>query len=346
STHQTPRTPREEILAGLFAEVLDLPSVGVHDSFFDLGGHSLLATRLTSRIRTTLNAELTVRDLLDSPSVAALAELMESGGARNPFDVLLPLRPSGDRPPLFCIHPGVGFGWSYAGLLTSIGKDRPLYAIQARSLSEPGLCPPSVEDMARDYIEQIRTVQPTGPYHILGWSFGGLVAFAMGVELQRQGEEIGFLSILDTYPGKEYEIGDDRVPEHMALAMLLEDFGCEVDPDDLPTLSRDQFAQIMHEQVDSLNFLEIGQIHNLIDTWTNNIELVRRFSPGRFDGDALLFTAAMGRTENSPSRDSWDPYVSGSVKKIDIACTHGGMMQPDHAKEIGRLISAQLDKNA
>ncbi|WP_262844593.1 non-ribosomal peptide synthase/polyketide synthase, partial [Sphaerisporangium corydalis] len=91
---QGPRDPREEILCGLFAEVLGLASVGVHDSFFDLGGHSLLATRLISRIRSALNIELGVRDLFDAPTVAGIAAAVAPGRARHARPV------SGARPEL------------------------------------------------------------------------------------------------------------------------------------------------------------------------------------------------------------------------------------------------------
>ncbi|MGW3051679.1 thioesterase domain-containing protein, partial [Kitasatospora sp. NPDC001175] len=346
TTTTTPRTPHEEIIAGIITDLLQLPTINTTDNFFDLGGHSLLATRLITRINTTLNTNLTIRDLFDNPTTTQLAHLTQSGGTKDPFDVLLPLRPTGDKSPLFCIHPGLGFGWPYSALLSNIGKDRPLYAIQARSLGTPGLRPASVEDMARDYIEQMRSVQPTGPYHVLGWSFGGLVTHTVAVELQQQGEEVEFVAILDTYPGEEYAFGTVEVTENEALALLLDDFGLRVEEADLPSLDRDRFAEIMHSQVEAVQFLRLDQVRNLVDTWVHNVDLLRQFRPGTFKGNALLFTATTGRTEASPSRDSWDRYVDGVVYKVDVACSHGEMMQPGPAAEIGRVISAALDSRS
>lgn len=196
--------------------------------------------------------------------------------------------------------------------------------------------------MARDYVEQIRTVQPTGPYHLLGWSFGGTVVHAMAVELQRQGEEVAFLTILDTYPGDEYDFGTERVAENLALARLLADLGYEVGEADLASLDRDRFAEIIHDQVESVRFMGVERVRHLADTWVNNVELVRVFRPGTFKGDVVLFTAAEGRTDSSPSRDSWDPYVDGQVRKIDVACAHRDMMRAGPAAEIGRVIAAEL----
>ncbi|MFF2952819.1 alpha/beta fold hydrolase, partial [Kitasatospora sp. NPDC057965] len=316
------------------------------DSFFDLGGHSLLATRLVSRARTVLGADLTIRDLFEAPTVTAFAGAVEGHeGSRDPFDVLLPLRTTGTRAPLFCMHPGVGFGWSYASLLGSLGQDRPLYALQARSLADPDRCPPDVETMARDYLEQIRAVQPSGPYHLLGWSFGGLVAFAMATELQRLGEQVGLLAILDAYPSSEYGIDGARIPERQALRLLLEDFGCEVDEDELAGIARERFAEIVAEKVDSLRFLDAPHIANLVGTWINNIEMVRKFVPANFKGDLVFFVATRGRGPESPQLESWVPYVSGRIKDIDVPCTHADMMKPGPGADIGRTVRAELDRN-
>lgn len=173
-TGRGPRTPQEEILCDLFMEVLHLPRVGIDDRFFDLGGHSLLAVQLMSRIREALGVELSIGNLFEAPTVAGLAERLEMGSSQSALDVLLPLRTSGDKPPLFCVHPAGGLSWCYAGLMTNIGTDYPIYGLQARGIGQREELPKTLDDMAADYIKQIRTVQPKGPYHLLGWSWAGM----------------------------------------------------------------------------------------------------------------------------------------------------------------------------
>ncbi|NEE56853.1 AMP-binding protein, partial [Streptomyces sp. SID8455] len=103
-----PRTPREDVLCSLFAEVLEREQVLIDEDFFDLGGHSLLATRLIGRIRATLGVDASIRSLFEAPTVAALAERLQDGAEDNPLATLLPLRTTGSLPPLFCVHPAGG----------------------------------------------------------------------------------------------------------------------------------------------------------------------------------------------------------------------------------------------
>ncbi|MEU6126725.1 amino acid adenylation domain-containing protein, partial [Streptomyces sp. NPDC047123] len=208
---RAPRTPREAALCALFAEVLEVASVGVDDDFFDLGGHSLLATRLVNRVRAELGITASIRSVFEAPTVAALAGRLGGDGGEgarddDPFAPLLRLREgraATERPadaPYFLIHPVVGIGWCYTGFITRLGPDATVYALQARGLDPADPCAADIAEMAADYAARIRAVRPQGPYRLVGWSFGGLVAHEVAVRLQAEGAEVELLALLDSYP--------------------------------------------------------------------------------------------------------------------------------------------------
>lgn len=195
-----PATAVEGVLAGLFAEALGLETVGREDSFFELGGDSLRGMRLIARIREVLDAVVGVRDLFASPTVAAIAGMLNNTSDVGDFDRVLPLRADGTRPPLFCLPPGQGLSWRYAALTRHLPAEYPIYGLQSRGLTSAEELPHSIEEMAADYFELIRSLQPTGPYHLLGWSLGGVIAHALAAHIESQGEQVALLAVLDGYP--------------------------------------------------------------------------------------------------------------------------------------------------
>ena len=149
-----------------------------------------------SRIREALGVELGIGDLLRSAYSSGLAERLEIRGSQSALDVMLPLRTGGVKHPLFCVHPAGGLSWCYAGLMTALGKEYPIYGFRPAGIARQEELPETLDDMAADYIRHIRTIQPTGPYRLLGWSLGGNVVHAIATQLQEQGEEYRFLSCL------------------------------------------------------------------------------------------------------------------------------------------------------
>jgi hypothetical protein len=197
---RAPSTPGEQAISRVFAELLGVERVGLDDSFFELGGNSLLATQVAARLGAELGEKVPVVWLFTAPTPAGLAAQLDNrrSGHIDPeaaFDVLLPLRPSGSAEPLFCVHPLGGIAWSFAGLAAHLDADRPIYGLQSPALSsDSSSLPDSIEDWAHRYVKAIRTVQPQGPYHLLGWSLGGVLAHAMAVQLQSEGEQVALLA--------------------------------------------------------------------------------------------------------------------------------------------------------
>nr|WP_267880343.1 non-ribosomal peptide synthetase [Streptomyces sp. HCCB10043] len=309
---RAPASGREEVLCGLFAEVLRLPQVGVDGNFFELGGHSLLGVRLADRIRSVLGVEIGIRDLFEAPTPEALAaRFADAGMTREALGGLLPIRARGNRPPYFCVHPAGGTGWCYVPLTRHMPEDQPLYALQGRGVGPvPEELPSSVRDMAADYVAQIRAVQETGPYHLLGWSFGGIVAHEMAVLLRAEGHEVASLVIMDAYPMPEEERADDSAGPVDLTEVVVQGagrFGAELTPEEI-----DRFARVID----------------------NNARIQRAHVPGVFDGDVLVVVAAADREESGADAGLWAPHVSGVTAETEVPCRHDDMAHPDMLRRI------------
>ncbi|MEO3849884.1 amino acid adenylation domain-containing protein [Streptomyces sp. B8F3] len=319
------RTSRERLVRDLFAEALGVAQVGVDDDFFALGGHSLLVIKLVRRIETVLGSRMNIRDLFDTPTPAGLAAKLDTLGTADPLTPMLPLR-TGEDSPLFCIHPAAGIGWSYAALLSHLDSSRPLYALQATGLGAPDLAPRSVDELVGDYVRRVRAQQPNGPYSLLGWSVGGLIAHLIAVRLQHEGEEVDFLALLDSYPrahgtsGRAATTRDTDV--HRALA---ESLGEEVSP---------------NGGLAGLTDLDISL---LVKVFAETRSLFADVLLGTFRGDMLLFTATADKPDDPATLSHvWREHVSGHIEVVPVDCTHGEMTQPGAMSVIGPAIADRL----
>jgi thioesterase domain-containing protein len=326
---RAPRTPQEEILCGLFAEVLGIEQVGVDDNFFELGGHSLLAIRLISRIRSSMDSEISIRSLFEAPTVEALTKRLTRGRpALSDFEVLLPIRPLGSKLPLFCIHDAGGFSWPYSKLMRHIPAEHPIYGLQARNLTQRARRPRSIDEMAEDYIGFMRRIQPHGPYNLLGWSFGGLVAHAIATQLQSMGEEVALLALLDSYP-----------VQHESAQVVFDD-----DSENLSTqVAINPIMNLLDVlRREGLSTLKEHHYEAIMDTFKNNTRLMRTFEPQPFRGAMSLFVAMV--SEAKPPVEFWRPHVAGEIRVHPIDCAHDNMMDPIPAEKISAVLAGELGK--
>ncbi|MCR9258158.1 MAG: alpha/beta fold hydrolase [Pseudomonadaceae bacterium] len=218
SDFEEPRDKTEIKLAELWGKLLGVEGVGIHDSFFDLGGHSLVAVRLFNEIRELFGTDLPMSVLMQSPTIADLASIIRGGPvgeggesdadseeSEKPtnalqFQHVVPMQsgPVGGATPLFVVAGMFGNVLNLSHLANLLGEERPFYALQARGLYGDSVPHESFEEMATDYIKEIRQVQPEGPYLLGGYSGGGLVAYEIARQLMAVGEEVLHVIMLDT----------------------------------------------------------------------------------------------------------------------------------------------------
>lgn len=183
-----PRDAIEKTLAKLWQEVLGIPRVGAKDNFFDLGGKSLMAARLFTKIIHRFGKELPLTTLIHAPTLELLANELRTTATKANYATLVPMRNGGSRPPFFCVHGGAGSTLFMHRLAAKMDFEQPFYGIEPEGLDGRRFQRTTVEEIAAHYISEIRKVQPSGPYYLGGYCFGGIVAFEMAQQLQRQGE--------------------------------------------------------------------------------------------------------------------------------------------------------------
>lgn len=200
-----PCNETEQQLLKIWQDCLNVSSISTHDSFFELGGHSLLALRLWSKVQKAFNCDLPLATLFQAPTIAQLAERLHSAPDSIVCSPICPSlvviqagKPGISKPPLFCIHVlGKGLQY-YRPLLPYLDPDQPVYGLSTQAVGE-AFPSNQVKDLADHYIQQIRQIQPQEPYCLIGYSFGGLIAFEMARKLTVQGQKVSFLGLIDTY---------------------------------------------------------------------------------------------------------------------------------------------------
>ncbi|WP_270486880.1 non-ribosomal peptide synthetase [Gordonia jacobaea] len=346
---RAPRPGTETTIAAIFIEVLGLPDdeIAADASFFDLGGNSLQATTLTDRLSSALGVEIRAHQVFAAPTVAELASQIDpashepdngTAGSRSAWEVLIPLRSApresaSAKAPLFVVHPAIGLSWAFASLLPHLEPDRPVYGLQHPTLSgRPA--PSSLGELAAYYAEQIQSVAPTGPYHLLGWSLGGIIAQEIAVILQGSGEVIGDLTILDSYVLSDRP---DLVTEP-SIGELMSEFGITTtDPTASPDVDDAWHAvRSAGGMLAGLSRAEFGTVHRVFEQAGS---LANPWRPRVFHGDITFVSATRAPQRGARAVDGWRPYVDGHIRNIDVDCTHARMLLPHNVVDFAHALA-------
>jgi pimeloyl-ACP methyl ester carboxylesterase len=323
-SRRLPRNAREEVLCGLFAEVLGRRAVGIDDGFFDLGGHSLLAGRLTSRVRSVLGVEMSVQSLFESPTVAGLAGRLDDGTS-NSLAALLPLRAQGDLDPVFFLPPIGGLSWSYARFLPYIPKGHPVYGLQATRFAGDANRPKSFRELAATYLQLIREVCPGGLCSLMGWSFGGVTAQEIAVTWEASGGDVRALVLLDA------------VPAGQGMSMTSEDLSGESLRAIMESI-RGSVGGASGELTDSV-FRELSEIAE------HCLRLAQAHSSRMFGGRAVSFETEESRPERDRVGVSWPDLIRRGVDTHLLLCTHEEVMDAAVVRQTGPIVAEVMTRS-
>ena len=282
-------------LANLWEDVLGIHPVGITDNFFEIGGHSFLALRLTGQIQKRFGQELPLASLFQSGTIQQQAAVLRRRIKTPSRSPLIVIQPDGTGRPFFCVHEVTGSALGYVTLSRFLGADQPFYAFQTHDINGGHKHYADLGEMAADYIEAMLAVQPEGPYRLGGWSYGGLVAFEMAQQLQRQGREVSLLALLDTAaptPDVEQAAEDDAA----LLAGFARVHNLHISSDELRRLEPDEQLNSVLARAglrDSLpTEVEVKRLRKLLDTSRSNHRAAARYVPQTYPRRLTLFRSA------------------------------------------------------
>ncbi|NEW57847.1 amino acid adenylation domain-containing protein, partial [Nocardia cyriacigeorgica] len=254
------------------------------------------------------------------------------------LDVLLPIRPDGTEPALFCVHPSSGMAWSYLGLAERLRPGRPIYGLQAPDLSGREPSARSIDEFADRYIREIRAVQPDGPYHLLGWSFGGLIAHAMAAKLRTAGQTVGVVALLDADTA---DIDGDSI-ERLTPGGFVNSFGSVFGIDNVPAdATAREAAELIRERFGGISIIDADTIERMAGSYNASARTRTGYRRPRYDGDILYFSATVDSSDIF-GPDGWRPYVTGTIANHDVEITHDEMTTPYALSIIAQVLDTQL----
>ncbi|MEY2856838.1 MAG: hypothetical protein RLZZ74_1150 [Cyanobacteriota bacterium] len=337
-----PRTATEEQLVTIWQEVLGLESIGINHNFFHLGGHSLLAVTLSTKIEQTFATKLPFGIVFQMPTLEQQANFLDQQ-EQKPYSActFAPIQPKGTKPPLFLFQ-GVGI---YYPLSSQLGEDQPVYGLAVEMIDDSQLRFERIADLVAIYVQEIKRIQPHGPYFLGGLSFGGMVALEAAQQLQSQGEEVALLALFDTWDPKAYTM-------HPLRKRLLTHLGkfCQSPVQylflKLTYTNKFKFLHQFNLNLSPKNH-QAKKDHQLNKVPQTYLKAQQDYVPQIYSGQVVLFKA-MGEYEdmltfgNFEDQFGWSKLITGGLEIINIAGDHFGILKEPYVEILARELKRCL----
>ena len=338
----------ERQLADIWQTTLGLERVSVRASFFSLGVGSLAALRLITKMNRVYGTDLGLASLISASTIQSLAELIHTRFAPNTSSSVVPLQPQGNKPPLFILHGVGGNVVNFYGLAMRMGPDQPVYGIQSQALlsNQPALL--RLKDMAAHYLADIRKVQPHGPYHLLGYSFGGTVVLEMAHQLHAAGEQVALLGMIDS-KSKDYA----NTLAHMKSVQERINHRLTRFRGNTGALSLPERVKYVGEKISTrairfacmaaarLRFRQVPAF--MRSAYDINYVAVQSYNPPRFHGRLVLFRASEQDAADAPFDLGWSSVFTEPVEIHELPGDHERIfLEPNIDELAGSLKSALM----
>ncbi|MBM0743313.1 amino acid adenylation domain-containing protein [Phormidium sp. CLA17] len=363
-----PTTATEAQLVQIWEEVLGINGVGITDNFFELGGHSLLVAQLSNQIFQAFGVDLPLSILLQAPTIAQLAAVLS-----EPLQVesVVLLRLGGNKPPVFLIHDGDGETLLYRTLAHQLDPERSIYGIQPCSNANHPILHTRIADMASDYLQKIRSIQPEGPYYLGGLCAGGVLAYEVACQLQQQGQMVSMVALFDAvYPALDRsQWVQNQRRDRLAKAMGQDQSITLLNLIRRLTTLIKKARNLLHYEVTSflqrnLDETKLRLFRHYLDQQQTPPQflghiLVRKtylFAEAEYaqdiklEGRLVLLRATQGEGGDHPYQEiytdpelGWGQHVTQKVDVYDVPGGHSSMLQLPHVKVIADILQTYLN---
>ncbi|MBT9393363.1 amino acid adenylation domain-containing protein [Hymenobacter sp. NST-14] len=346
-----PATPRQARLAAIWQRVLALDDIGNTDNFFELGGNSLLALKLMGAIEDETGQRLPISALFTAPTIRELAQLLEARPAGQGWQALVPIKPQGSKPPLYLVH-GMGLNvMIFNDISRRLDPEQPVYGLQAIGLD--GVTEPleSIEEMATAFLEEMLAHNPTGPYALAGYSFGGLIAFEMAQQLRRLNRQVSLLGMLDS------DISDQTPPAALGLmGTYLHRVGwvCRSllkqprqTARHYQSFVRWHLQGLLSRGMPQPTAGEASAAGNRRAIWEKLQAASRRYVVRPYDGVIDVFRAK-DRIHSIQDREwyGWKPFARQGVRVHDCPGNHDNLLRAPNDQAFARIMQRVLDASS
>lgn len=354
------RTPRERRLIDLWRTLLEVDAIGPHDDFFELGGHSMLAVRLVAEIEKEFGRRLPIAALLKASTVERMAALIgspEDPASSAPTDplsrhggALVPYNAAGSRPPVFCVGPYSGTPLAFRELAAALGPEQPVYELQPAKLG--GGRRDSIEATATELLEALRTVQPRGPYRLVGYCLGGSIAYELGCRITSCGEEVPLLALLDAvnYGATSSRSGATRRAGAAHWGRTARSYVSRVLASEAPlsvlrtTIERKARSLFLRASYELFRVLGRAQPARVRDGLTLDLLVATQHRPRRYPGRLILFRSADERLRGEiPSDLHWAGLAEGGIEVVQTPGDHVSILHAPDVRSIASKLRTLLD---
>ncbi|AUS99560.1 non-ribosomal peptide synthetase [Nostoc sp. CENA543] len=345
----------ELALVKIWEQLLNTSPIGITDNFFELGGHSFLAVRLIAQIYELFGHNLSLSTLFENPTIEKLAKIVSQPASLGANSPLVAIQSAGEYRPFFCVHAAGGDVNNYLILSKKLGREQPFYALE-QTPHQQEFNPLSVEETAAYYLKEIRQVQPHGPYLLGGWCYGGIIAFEMAQQLQRQNETVDLLAVIDAILPKTIiqPDKDDDAKLVLRLAEAIKNwFNIEfaVSYNELRDLPLDEQFHFLFSKANlKISETEMAQHLQSYQLFKTHIQAMRNYIPEIYPQEITLFKASEIITHDFESHEfhtddpllGWGKYSSQPINMIEIPGNHFSIFNEPYIQELANHLKTSF----